>query len=164
MCQNLLSKFLWVPVDMTPAGVCSQPSTAVCITCVKLGPGYGVSTGEKGILISNLPYSSPKSALQLLGAHSANLGWVWGSQVTPSPIRENTWKFSARKPWTFHCVWDREKEKGDQENPCPCAWGGQTAALEEALQDSARLKVRSGFALLWFKRLSLQTNKDLTES
>lgn len=143
MCQKLLSKFLSVPVDSTPAGVCSQPSTAVCITCVKVGPCFpfmspsqhgwcpprprvswvssrcGVSIAEKEILISNLPCSSPRSALQLLGAHGANVRWVGGGQGTPSPVRESTWKFSPRKPQTFHCIWERETEKGEQESRVP---------------------------------------------
>ena len=53
---------------------------------------------EKEILIANLPYSCPEADVQLLGAPSANLGWIWSSLYKRKHLleilREETTNFS----------------------------------------------------------------------
>lgn len=192
MSQYLLSKFLLMSVDLTPAEVFKlclslvqqrfAPSPVPLFTSPILrqdlaSPWYhllsmrsvprfpmlssvGASTFRGQLFLERGPglppavgllwwrkkfwlQICPTAALKLMYSCLVLTVQTWDGFGLAS-VRESTfWKYSVRKPWTFHCILDREIEKGDQERSLSlCSGRAETAGseplpLQETLQDSA---------------------------
>lgn len=101
-----------------------------------------------------LPWSCPEAALQLLGAHSANLGRIWSSQTAPSPIRREStfWKYSLRKPWTSLHLGQGDRKGRSGKIPVPLVGEDRNSRLWTTAsgRDSPGLCTAHGRVCSWF--------------